>query len=253
MRLATLFAAVIFGLAIGAAGVTWLMNFDGLAQPIDITYSLKAETATTAELGAGWGETDKRGTLLTGRRADLRLPMPQRPNSNIWLLIFANAAYQAAPGAQIEVRVNDQALGKWSIAKSRATAFRLPATLTDRANTLSVSLALEGVSPHVIIEKLELKDLAHRNDFTGHVDSCAGGVIAGWSATSGYPSPVILRLKGHEEITVMPSVARADLQQAGHPLDSGFTIDLRPSLSSAGDFEIVFPNGRHLTGSPCRA
>ncbi len=253
MRLASLMILMIAGAALGfAGGLAVLTHLDRRPGPIDLTASLKAETAWIATPGDGWGRTTLAGTALAAAEADLALPLPHPAAGDLVLDLRAGAAKPSGgPPAEIEVWVNGQSLGAWRLAAMRLKRLLLPAATANRRNPLRVTFAAKGPPGAILVEELALRDIAALTGFDGHLDGCANGAISGWAEAGAAPSPVVVRRDGAWASTILPAVERPDLLAAGHPLDAGFNVTLAPPLRPGERLEVVFPNGRKIRGAAC--
>jgi hypothetical protein len=49
------------------------------------------------------------------------------------------------------------------------------------------------------------------------------------------------------------NIERPDLENHGLPVSAGFKLIPRKPISAGDTIEVLFPNGRQLSGSPCQA
>jgi hypothetical protein len=88
-------------------------------------------------------------------------------------------------------------------------------------------------------------------ELRGYVDVCQQWQVAGWAAENGQPVAATVCVNGVTLTRHAPAVRRPDLIPHGIDEQAGFRFIFAEPLTAADVVEVLFPDGSHLTGSPC--
>jgi hypothetical protein len=170
------------------------------------------------------------------------------------IALFMEARSKSAGTGVITVLVNGEVMGAWrmsSVSESQSAAIVVPADRFNQERPLR--LTFRSDQPILGLQRIVLRDVSSLSDFAGYVDVCQATRISGWARAGLAASPVVIK-RNNAIVTPIGfrNVTRPDLPAHGIPAEAGFDITVPPATSAEESTQVLFPNGRSLTNSPCQ-
>jgi hypothetical protein len=165
---------------------------------------------------------------------------------------------EGQPDQTLIVRFNDTELGRWRLPKETGglrRRFIVPNAVFNQTTAAHLSFALADkapLSPVFGLEAVSLRDARFLHGYRGFVDHCTGGRLTGWAIVEGVPVSVAASIDGVPLEATLSSVERPDLAQQGLPSGAGFELALAKPVAPGAAIDVRFPDGRPLSGSPCK-
>lgn len=224
-------------------------------EPVDVDLKFASHAIQPGTLRAGWGRPEKWGVWAVAGQAVVIAEVFDAGRGDLALIIEGRG--HPSLGDQettVNVAVNGVEIGAWQLTAQISPNFGrfiVPEAAASRQYPMQVVFSAER--PVLGLTRIILRDVSQLSDLSGYVDNCQGGHIRGWAQSGPLPAPVLVRRNGRVAPMTLRTVVRPDLTARGLRAEAGFDITLRDFSGSGESIEVVFPNGRPLKNSHCRA
>lgn len=231
--------------------------------PVDQYFRFTRGSSAVSILDRGWGRAETSGAPLARSGASVQLGFDGLARGDIDLLLEVEAGIPRDPPSSapdtLIVSFNGDTIGRWRLPSAPRHIKRQFVISKEIFNKSSASARLNfetsnGQVPNVgfALVSLSIADVRRRSEARGHVDECTNQRIVGWAASSDAAAAVVIKSEGAPIEAEVLNVERSDVAKDGLPVDAGFEIKPRTVLATGTKVEVMFADGRQLSGSPCR-